>query len=247
MHADVLARASRGLPTVKYYGKWPFTRVLGMQELFSTLFSVANAVPFAQALLTWRAQAPDSYFMKPLWVGYAVSAMNTWVWSTAFHARDTVLTERLDYFCATISICVMLLIALVRVFELRDRRAWAALGTAGALFLCYHCGYLHFVHFDYGYNMTVSVALGLAYVALWWAWALRQRGGRVTYARKVALANLIILVFAAFEVFDFPPLWGLLDAHAVWHAATPVSTYLLWSFALDDAKFMADRSVYKLL
>jgi hypothetical protein len=247
MRTDAAERAARGARTVKYYGKWPFTRVLGMQELFSTAFSVANAYPFLQHLSLWRRRAPDSYWMKPLWLGYCVAAINTWVWSTAFHARDTLLTERLDYFCATFSLLFMLFLGIVRVFEIKSRRLWMPLAGLFVIFFLCHCGYLHFVEFDYGYNMTVSVVIGLAYVLLWWGWALAQRSTRIHYAWKIVVANIIIFVFAAFEVFDFPPLWGLLDAHAVWHAATPVSTYLMWSFALEDARFMADRSVYKLL
>lgn len=35
-----------------------------------------------------------------IWIQAA--AMNTWIWSAVFHARDTLITERLDYFCATL-------------------------------------------------------------------------------------------------------------------------------------------------
>ena len=35
---------------VKYYGKWPFQRVLGMQEVFSVVFSLANLAAHAHNL-----------------------------------------------------------------------------------------------------------------------------------------------------------------------------------------------------
>jgi hypothetical protein len=37
------------------------------------------------------------------------------------------------------------------------------------------------------------------------------------------------------EIFDFPPVWGIFDAHSIWHAATLPITYLWWSFIKDDA------------
>lgn len=48
--------ADAALPaTVKYYGKWPFTRVLGMQEVASVLFSLANLAAHAHCLLRFLA------------------------------------------------------------------------------------------------------------------------------------------------------------------------------------------------
>ena len=33
-----------GLPIKQYYGKWPFVRVYGIQEIASTIFSILNAL-----------------------------------------------------------------------------------------------------------------------------------------------------------------------------------------------------------
>lgn len=45
MHADVLDRRRKGINLEQYYGKWPFTRVLGVQEIASVIFSIANFIP----------------------------------------------------------------------------------------------------------------------------------------------------------------------------------------------------------
>ncbi len=42
-----------------------------------------------------------------------------------------------------------------------------------------------------------------------------------------------------FEVLDFPPLLSLLDAHALWHAATAPLTYLLYGFLDSDVRWAA--------
>lgn len=235
MQEDVALRELEKRPTVKYYGKWPFRRVLGLQELFSSLFSVANFVPHFQYFFIWRKVAPATYFMKPLWTAYACSAMWTWFWSAAFHARDTVLTERMDYFGATMSLMFMLFLSIVRVARITDRRRWVMLGIPFVLYFIGHCLYLHFIHFHYGYNMTFSIIIAVAYLASFTAWAFVNR--KRPYMWKLIIANTIILIFAFFEVFDFPPVWSLIDAHAVWHAATPIAAYLTWSFLLDDATY----------
>jgi hypothetical protein len=47
------------------------------------------------------------------------------------------------------------------------------------------------------------------------------------------------------EIYDFPPLWGILDAHAIWHATTVPITYLWWSFIKDDATFRTKLLISK--
>ena len=163
--------------------------------------------------------------------------INTWWWSAAFHARDTLLTERLDYFCASLGIVVSLFLTVVRVFEMRSLRTQATAGAALSFFLVAHIGYMQFVHMNYGWNMTVSLTAGALYIMLWLVWYWRHRAR--PYAWKVAAAKLLLLVFAAFEVYDFPPIADLLDAHAVWHGLTPIVSVLFYSFLVDDARWHA--------
>ena len=37
------------------------------------------------------------------------------------------------------------------------------------------------------------------------------------------------------ELNDFPPLFDLLDAHALWHGLTIPLVYAWWSFLMDEA------------
>jgi len=47
---------------------------------------------------------------------------------------------------------------------------------------------------------------------------------------------LIALVSAAaLEVFDFPPIWGIFDAHSLWHGATPLLSWFMYRFLIVDA------------
>ena len=45
MRAHHLARAKIGAETLQYWGKWPFRRVVFVQEFFSSFFSALNFVP----------------------------------------------------------------------------------------------------------------------------------------------------------------------------------------------------------
>lgn len=77
MHEVHEQRMKDGLPTVKFFGKWPFTRVWGCQEIMSVIFSIANAVPHIQNLRWYRAVVPASYPLRSWWMMYAIVSINT--------------------------------------------------------------------------------------------------------------------------------------------------------------------------
>ncbi len=58
--------------------------------------------------------------------------------------------------------------------------------------------------------------------------------GRV-YAWRCVVGNVCLALAGLLEVFDFPPLWGILDAHALWHGLTIPIPFLLYRFLLDDS------------
>ena len=56
MHARNAERLALGRATLQYNGKWPFVRVLGMQEACAVAFSLANLAAHASGLRrSWSA------------------------------------------------------------------------------------------------------------------------------------------------------------------------------------------------
>jgi hypothetical protein len=181
----------------------------------------------------------SSYPYAWLWVCYALVNINAWLWSSVFHCRDTWLTERLDYFSADLVVVVGLGVAAARTLHLTSRRQLAALAALLGCALLQHVHYMAAVKFDYGYNMSLCIALGLATAAAWLVWAARSRHpGRGTLYRFMAAVHAAMLL----EVLDFPPLLWLFDAHALWHAATVPLTYLWYRFIAADVAAIAAES-----
>ena len=91
--------------------------------------------------------------------------------------------------------------------------------------------------------MKVCVALGVTQLLLWAVWAsVSQHPSRWKLWLVVAGGAIGMLL----EIFDFPPYWGFVDAHALWHATTIPLTYLWWSFAKDDSEFRTSILVKKI-
>src|SRR3989338_873768 len=94
-HKNTIMRQKNGESVVQYHGKWPFVRVFGIQELFSSLFSFFNAIPhilFLSAMLSCAPFSSDNRrfpadhsiqtaFSRLHWMSWAIVGVNTWFWS----------------------------------------------------------------------------------------------------------------------------------------------------------------------
>lgn len=85
-----------------------------------------------------------------------------------------------------------------------------------------------------GWNIVVCSVIGVGTLVLWTTWASMTSHPSVT---KVWICSLGAAGAMLLEIFDFPPLLGVLDAHSLWHAATVPLTLIWWGFIADDARF----------
>jgi hypothetical protein len=244
-------------PVVQFHGKWPFRRVLGMQEPLSVLFSLGNLGAHYYGLHACvLPHIPARYSLRPFYVFLARLGMATWLFSAVFHTRDFPLTEQLDYFAAGASVLYGLYYTVVRVFrlDLRDggggggggeyagggggggplggggRRGSllrAWTGLCVALYLA-HVAYLKLWRWDYTYNMAANVACGAVSNVLWtWFSWDRYRKSRRAWAIWPGIVVAWVLVAMSMELLDFAPIWSSVDAHSLWHLGTIAPT-VLW-------------------
>ncbi|KAJ1992398.1 hypothetical protein H4R33_001017 [Dimargaris cristalligena] len=226
------------LPIHQYYGKWPFYRLAGIQEPASVLFSILNGYAHYRHWDRVRSEVKSDYFMKPWYLAYIAVNVNTWVWSTVFHTRDFGWTEKMDYFSAGFSVLFMLLVALIRAFHLRPGRS-SALKPLVMMHLAAfvaHVAYLSLWKFDYSYNMTANIIVGLISNSVWISWSFSNRLIH-PLAWRPTICVLLISAATSLELFDFPPLWGIFDAHSLWHAATIPITYMFYDFIIRDTQW----------
>ncbi|KUI67919.1 hypothetical protein VM1G_02609 [Cytospora mali] len=241
-HIITTQRVTAGEPVVQFHGKWPFKRLLGMQEPLSVLFSAGNLWAHADGLRKVRAAMPRSYTLRPFYVALAYVGMTSWTFSSVFHTRDFRATEELDYFAAGASVLYGLYYTVVHHFRLDRRsprrrsvlRAWTLL--CGVLYLC-HVAYLKLWSWDYGYNMAANVFCGLIQNVLWtWYSWVKYGETRRSWAAWPGFAVAWIMLAMSLELFDFAPLWGSVDAHCLWHLGTIGPTVLWYKFLIKDAQ-----------
>ena len=227
------------------YGKWPFYRLGPIQEPFSVLMSLGNLYVNLQGIndLKRRVRGENKLRRWLIVAGYA--QINTWFWSSVFHTRgrvpttkslikDTPLTERLDYFSATITVSFSLIYALIRVLHLQTPTSTSRLLfpiVASVVFLVSsHFTYLlsfPLGQFPYGYHTKFVVCLGMVHNVLWILWSLSFKLAYPSFTlgnRRIGFPR------------PYPPLDPL--QHRSINAMTPLSlvilTLLAMSFELFD-------------
>ncbi|NXG75843.1 PGAP3 factor, partial [Baryphthengus martii] len=187
----------------QFHGKWPFSRFLFFQEPASAFASFLNGLASLVMLLRYRAAVPPACPMYPTCVAFAWVSLNAWFWSTVFHTRDTAVTEKLDYFCASAVILHSVYLCWVRCGGTGEWGHWrvGALGPRPPE------------------RSPISLPAGLVNVAWWLRWCHRNRP-RLPHVWKCAAVVLLLQALALLELLDFPPLFWVLDAHALWHFGT---------------------------
>lgn len=233
-HATTARRIQTGRAIVQFHGKWPFRRILGMQEPFSVLFSLANLWAHATGLAHLRASVPPSYPLLRFYKFFAYVGIASWVFSSIFHTRDFAITEELDYLAAGASVLCGLYYTAVRVFRLdrpdsRTRRRLRAWTTLCAVLFAAHVGYLKGVRWSYTYNMSANVVVGVLHNILWYWLSVQNylRTGHKWTLVPIVVVTWIMLA-GCLELFDFPPIWGFFDAHCLWHLGTVAPVYILY-------------------
>jgi hypothetical protein len=197
-----------------------------MQEPFSVLFSLLNYLAHSWGMTQLRETVSPSYPFRKYYIMLGYVGCVSWAFSMLFHTRDSLLTERLDYFAAGAQVLYGLYLAVLRIFRLdkRDpaikpslRRVWTAFCC---LLYVLHVGTLSH-SWSYSRNMVANVVVGALQNLLWigFSWTqFREKG--MWYSVLPGLLAASVTAVMSLELLDFAPVGRMVDAHALWHAAT---------------------------
>lgn len=174
----------------------------------------------------------NRYWMIHLWRISALISINAWIWSFVFHARDKYITERLDYFSAFSVIISGFLGALLTTFYPKKPTTNSRkILVAFILFTLIHYAKMQFHLFDYGYNMKLLVLFSLGFNILWIRYSIKK--WKYSGSKKFIISSVSLIAASMLEIFDFPPLFDWIDAHALWHLCTPFILYVHYLAILE--------------
>lgn len=235
-------RRRQGLGPLKYFGHWPFTRWLGLEEPASAVFSLLNIIPHI-VFLARRHCLPQQYRLR-LWVqGYALVSVNAWVASACYHAKKSEHSTAYDLISALALLCFgVALVSSKLADHLRASAPRAASWLQALIVSMLGIFWTHRTYrmlhreISFGVHMEACMALAGLATVLWVIWiALAWSAGQKSTVLWCILVQGWFVSAALLEVFDFPPFAGLLDAHSLWHLATVPLGFLWYEFWRRDA------------
>uniref|UniRef100_UPI00358F3D4A post-GPI attachment to proteins factor 3 isoform X1 n=1 Tax=Myxine glutinosa TaxID=7769 RepID=UPI00358F3D4A len=242
---DLLQEAGYDIP--QFHGKWPFVRWLCVQEPLSAIFSALNGFSYLFMARRYCASVPSTAPTYTTVVKFSAVAVLAWCFSFAYHCKDTPLTEKMDYFGATSLLLYSVYFCCVRTLGLQN--PWVAKYFGYLLLIAFglHILYMSYVCFDYGYNMLLSIAIGMLNLVWWSGWCVVTLGTR-PYVWRCLLTMFCLHGAFLLELFDFPPLLWALDAHALWHLSTAPIPLLFYGFLIEDSRsLLREEELHKFL
>ncbi|KAG7208527.1 hypothetical protein KM043_014746 [Ampulex compressa] len=227
---------SHGIKVPQFHGKWPFIRIFGCQEPASVIFSLLNFYGHMTMYWKFKKKVRSSYPMFYIWTYFNIICLNAWFWSSIFHAQDTPFTEVMDYTCAFIMVLTLFYCMLLRIMY-KNSLMFTVI-TCGYLSALYvHLSHLWSGYINYDYNMKFNIFIGFLTFATTMIWWHRNRN-KLPYVHLIGWFNILTVVVTLLEIADFPPIFWMLDAHALWHASTAPLTILLYRFMISDCLYL---------
>jgi len=254
-------RLEKKMPVLKYFGHWAYIRILSVQEPASAFFSFCNAIPHFLQLMQMdlyssynkskQKNMGGNYYFMEIWLKpYPFIAILAWLASTLYHIRKTAESTLFDFCAALLFLSYGLLLTVRRLLgpACPAPLLFFLVTVAGGLFtLRLQAMVLGHIRFDV--HMELCIAIAVITVSLWMIWLLSTGMGWIGYPstpknRMMCLGlQVAFSVASSLEIFDFPPIWGHFDAHALWHAATVPLGFLWYSFWFHDSLFFREKRI----
>lgn len=233
-------RVRRKLNIYKYYGHWPFIRYWGVEEIASVIFSILNgishfcfAVQYLYRFAIWKSigETQTCSFMYNWIFFYSLSAIMAWAMSAIYHSKKTSESTKWDLIFALGVIISGLMLVIRKLLgpKVSIMVTYSLIIATAALF-AFRAQGIYDGNVSFDSHMKSCIILFTVTSVLWSYWA-GFVGRKSLFSRfswpsfqsprwLCLLCNAWLLAAALLELFDFPPILGIFDAHSLWHAAT---------------------------
>ena len=213
---------------------------MALVEPASCIFSAAH-IPvtlFALYRMYWHQDHRRHLAFWGVYTAVGWAGLAAWVFSALHHGTHWEWATRVDYFGALLYLTALATCAVVRGLELHDRTVRLRVVQAALAAWVLRCVSMQVWGFDYSINMALCVAM-YAVHAGGWVWLALRRSNRHPQSKQILSLSVMLAACGCLELWDFPPLWGIMDAHAIWHSLTPLVT-LLWHLLVveKDLEFL---------
>eukprot|EP00866_Antonospora_locustae_P001520 jgi/Antlo1/1520/405 len=228
---------------IKFNNKYPFQPIFGGDEFFSALFSFGNLLSSAISYYLIASNIKGNSDLAKLNRLAIRSNILTWVFSTIYHYHVCRVTRDLDYFFAFLTILMNFYIFLLRLLYVHRQkesvekihRRLRALVVSIYVFHVYN---MYFVEFNFKIHKNISsIFIGIS-VLIWFY--LARTFKQLPHSRYLLVFAAGVCISGVIEMCDMPPLYYLLDSHAIYHLITIFLHPLYYLFIKYDMEHLTD-------
>lgn len=237
MQTITAERSKQGYGPLKYYGHWPFLRIFGLEEPASVVFSLLNALPYIRSLIDdynkYNTESKDSFMDRWLTLYWVIST-NTWLASAFFHSRKTKSASFYDYASALLFLGYSFWLAVRRILGANaDPKKIVTLFLSSLILYVTQVIRMSVGYVSFDDHMRLCITVAVLNVITWLLWLLvsskKFELEKHNYRYLCLLCQVWFSLAALLELYDFPAIWGIFDAHSLWHAAT-VPLGFIWAY-----------------
>lgn len=200
-----------------------------------------------------------SYFLSDWAAFYPWVALIAWISSAVYHSKRTKETELLDLSTALILLWYGLAITTRRLAGPYSKSAYIKIIFAfSGLALAWRLSAMAAGKVPFQTHMFTAISIVILSVSLWIVWFFTSRdqfdsdpashrfllvhlfdyAGSWSNKRRMAFFQVGFIASSMLELFDFPPLRGIYDAHSLWHACTIPLGFIWYDFIDEDRAYM---------
>lgn len=221
---------------------WGITELASV--IFSLLNLRVNYTNYKKIWFQYRKTNDEMYLS---YTYLLLVSMIGWIFSTIFHIRDLVITEILDYYGACLIIIGNFYVITARYFNLKGKQLLMFQVVVMVMYFGHMFKMYIKWDYNYNiiYNMILGLcsmslwilhSAGIARVYTENYYVLNNSITLLPYETKILtklnplqlsrpkiipyipiVLNLWMLVAMGFEVWEFEPIWNLIDSHSLWH------------------------------
>lgn len=223
----------------QFGGKWPFVRILFIQEPMSALASFINFIVNIVIILQFRKQLPGYAAFRYLWYSFGLTSLGYWACAIMFHTRDSLDSLFADCFGAFFFLIFYLSSFIIRtLWVIKSYKVkFLVVAIVSLLFYSYytHVDHMANVLFDIDYNMQVMLFVNGLNSLCWLLWSGYQYYYlKHKYVWRCAASIFLLNFFMILEFLEFEPLFYAIDSHCLWHFSTAIIPFYWYKFLVDD-------------
>lgn len=238
-----IASVVAGINSMKHNGRYPFIPLFGCTEFFAALFSVFNLIAHLYCFRHYiQPNIKKSPFAKILWTQHVLICCS-WIASTIFHTNDVYSTRCLDYLFAHGTLLFCLYYSFARTMFRYKKLYYKALSTVFRVLIVYefcHMYYMLKINFNYNYSKISCIIIIICHLMLWTLQFFYHRNK--PHAKNIIIYQVIVVIGAFIEVYDFPPIYYLVDSHAIWHLITAIAAPFFYKFHAGDMLYLQKKN-----